>query len=92
MDSRINVFKLHNELAAANLPVISVHSDGRIDYSRALSKAEQAAAQKLIDAHDPAVVPTPTTDDLVRALWAKVVKGDPSQADELLQQYPDIQV
>ena len=87
MDPRINVSKLHQELAAARLPVISVHSDGRIDYSRALSKSESDAAQRVIEAHNPAVVPTPTTDDLVRALWAKVIKDDPTKADELMQQY-----
>lgn len=92
MDTRINVSKLHQELEAANLPVISVHSDGRIDYSRALSKAEQASAEKVISSHDPKVVPTPTTDDLVRALWAKVIKDDPTKADELMQQYPDAQL
>ncbi len=91
MDPRINVSKLHQELAAAKLPVVSVHSDGRMDYSRALSKAEEAAAQRVIEAHDPAVVPIPTTDDLVRALWSKVIKDDPTKADELMEQFPDVQ-
>lgn len=92
MDPRINVSKLHEELAAAGLPVISVHSNGKIDYSRALSKAEQAAAEKLIEAHNPAVVPIPTTDDLVRALWKKVIKDNPTKANELMQQYPDMEI
>lgn len=92
MDPRINVGKLHQELEAARLPVISVHSDGRIEYSRALSKAEDATAEKIIAAHDPMVLPAPTTDDLVRALWAKVVKDDPTKADELMQQYPDMEI
>ena len=91
MATRINVGKLHNELAAAKLPVISVHSDGRVEYSRALSKAEESAAQNIISAHDPAPVFTPTTDDLVRALWAKVMHGDSTKADELVQQFPDLQ-
>ena len=91
MDTRINVLKLMTELQAAKLPVTSVHSDGRIDYSRALSRPEEAAAQRIIEAHDPAVVPTPTTDDLVRALWEKVIKDNPAKADEIMHQYPELQ-
>jgi hypothetical protein len=92
MDTRINVGKLHNELTAAKLPVISVHSDGRVEYSRALTKEELSAAQKVIETHNPAPVFTPTTDDLVRALWAKIMNGDPTKADELIQQFPDLQL
>jgi len=39
-----------------------------------------------------AVEPTPTTDELVRALWAKVVNDDPTKADGLMQQYPDMEI
>lgn len=90
MDTRINVGKLHNELAAAKLPIVSVHSDGRVEYSRALSKAEESAAQSVITAHNPTPVFVPTTDDLVRALWAKVMHGDSTKADELAQQLSDL--
>lgn len=83
MDTRINVVKLHDELLAAKLPVISVHSDGKVDYSRALSKSEELAAQSIIAIHNPAPVFTPTTDALVRALWAKIMNGDSTKADEL---------
>lgn len=44
---------LYEELIAAGLPVVSVNSDGRIDYARDLTAAEQATAQAIIAAHDP---------------------------------------
>lgn len=91
MDTRINVSKLHEQLAAAKLPIISVHSDGRIDYSRPLSRPEEAAAQRIIEAHDPVVIPSPTTDELVKALWEKVIKDNSAKADEIMHQYPELQ-
>lgn len=48
----IDVISLHAELEAAGLPVVSVSSDGRIDYARALTAAEQTTAA-VIAAHDP---------------------------------------
>jgi hypothetical protein len=84
----INVSKLHQELANAKLPVISVHSDGKVEYSRSLTKAEETSAQSVIAAHDPAPVPIPTTDQLLHALWLKVMRSDPSEADELNNTYP----
>ena len=91
MDTRINLLKLMTELQAARLPVTSVHSDGRIDYSRALSRPEEAAAQRIIEAHNPVVIPSPTTDELVRALWEKFIKDNPAKADEIMHQYPELQ-
>lgn len=44
---------LHHELAIAGLPVIGVSSDGRIDYTRALTSAEKATEATVIAAHDP---------------------------------------
>ncbi len=49
----IDVSGLHTELEAADLPVVGVSSDGRIDYSRDLTPAEQQTAQAVIAAHDP---------------------------------------
>ena len=49
----IDVLALTEELLAANLPVLSVSSDGRVDYERDLTLEEQAAAQAVIAAHDP---------------------------------------
>lgn len=48
----IDVLGLHTELEAANLPVASVSSDGRIDYSRDLTPEEQATAAAVIAAYD----------------------------------------
>ena len=79
----INPAKLHEELALSGLPVAGVSSDGRIDYTRPLSKAEQAKAQEVIDAHDPAQNALPTTDQIVMALWKKVILGDPTEADSI---------
>lgn len=83
MDQLINVGKLHEELAAAGLPVVSVHSDGKVDYSRLLSKAEELKVESLIASHDPVLVSKPTTEQLVSALWKKVMLGDSKEADEL---------
>ena len=49
-----NVSLLTDELIAVGLPVVGVSSDGRIDYSRDLTPAEQTTAQAIIAAHDPA--------------------------------------
>ena len=83
----INVGKLHEELKAAGLPVVSVHSDGRIDYTRLLSKAEELKVEELINNHDPTEVVKPTTDQLIRALWKKVMLGDSKDADKILEMY-----
>lgn len=54
MDTRmIDVAELHTKLKADGLPVIGVSSDGRVDYSRALTAAEQTTARQAIAAHDP---------------------------------------
>ena len=81
----INVGKLHEELIAAGLPVVSVHSDGKADYSRPLSTAEKAKVEQLITSHDPIAVPVVTTDQIARALWNKVMNADSTDADKILQ-------
>lgn len=50
----VDAQQLHEELTAAGLPVVGVSSDGRVDYSRALTAAEQTTAKAIIAAHDPA--------------------------------------
>ena len=50
----LDVTGLHAELEAAGLPVVGVSSDGRVDYARPLTPAEQTTAQAIIAAHDPA--------------------------------------
>ena len=87
MDQLINVSKLHEKLVSAGLPVVSVHSDGRIDYSRLLSKAEGLKVEGLIAAHDPAAAAQPTTEQVVSALWKKVMLGDSSDADRIMERY-----
>jgi hypothetical protein len=81
----INVSKLHEELSAAGLPVVSVHSDGKVDYSRLLSNAEKAKVDQLMASHDPAPVPVVTTDQIARALWKKVMLNDSKEADAIRQ-------
>lgn len=49
----IDVSGLHDELETAGLPVVGVSSDGRVDYSRDLTPAEQQTAAAVIAAHDP---------------------------------------
>ena len=89
-----NPNKLHAELLASNLPVVGVSSDGRIDYSRELTKTEKTAAASLIDQFDP----TPsieearlsaynakgiTADSLAWALWCKVINDDNSMVEAI---------
>ena len=81
----INVSKLHEELKAAGLPVVSVHSDNKVDYSRLLSTAEKLKAEQLLTAHDPVDLPVVTTDQIARALWNKVMLNDSKEADEIQQ-------
>ena len=81
----INVLKLQNELLAAGLPVVSVHSNNKVDYSRSLSTAEKAKVVQLMASHDPVELPVVTTDQIVRALWNKVMLGDSKDADKILQ-------
>ncbi len=48
----INIRLLHYELQQAGLPVVGVSSDGRIDYSRALTGPEQTTADGVVGAHN----------------------------------------
>lgn len=90
----INPQKLIQELINAGLPVTSVSSDGRVDYSRNLTSTEKKTAEAVFSAHDPAQ----TTDeirieayfeagisvrDLVFALWKMVLLDDPTTANEI---------
>ena len=95
MSESVNPEKLHRELKDAGLPVVGVSASGRIDYSRALTAAEQAAAEQVIAAHDPSVSDTEvfiqqllaagiSRDDVLYALWKSVAEGDNSQIEELI--------
>ena len=96
-----NPEKLHNELAAADLPVVSVCNTGRIDYSRDLTKTEKMNAQAVVDSHDS----SPSTDelrikayyasgitleDLVFALWNHIIKSDSSKSAAIQKLMDDI--
>jgi type III secretory pathway component EscU len=85
MDQLINVSKLHQELVSAGLPVVSVRSTGEVQYSRLISKADELKAEAIINAHDPTEVPVPTSDQMIRALWKKIMLGDSKEADKILE-------
>lgn len=87
MSESVNPEKLHQELKEAGLPVVGVSASGRVDYSRALTAAEQAAAEQVIAAHDPVVSDSDvfieqllaagvSRDDVLYALWKSVAEGD----------------
>jgi hypothetical protein len=94
MATSVNPTKLHQELLNANLPVVSVSSDGRIDYSRELTTTEEATAASVIAAHNDAQ----TTEEvrieaylnggislqsMIFALWYKVMNSDSTEADSI---------
>jgi len=49
----VNYRLLYYQLSQAGLPVEGVAESGRIDYTRALTPAEEATAAAVIAAHDP---------------------------------------
>jgi len=49
----INVAKLQDELAAAGLPVCSVHADGKLDFAVKPTPEQVSAAEAVLAAHDP---------------------------------------
>lgn len=66
----VNIELLHYELEQAGLPVSSVNSDERIDYSRELTAGEQTTADAVIAAHDPDGL-LPQEEDEITAREAK---------------------
>lgn len=91
---KVNPSKLHQELLAAGLPVVSVSSDGRVDYSRELTTTEQTTAAAVIVAHNSAQTTEEaridayfnggiTLQNMVFALWYKVMQGDSTSADHI---------
>ncbi len=90
----INPEKLTIELTEAGLPVVSVSSDGRVDYSRDLTRTEKKTAEAVLSAHDPALSVDEsrlkayfeagiTVQDMVFALWKMVLQGDQSKTDKI---------
>jgi hypothetical protein len=90
----INPAKLHLELIQASLPAVSVASDGRVDYARALTPSEQTTAEAVIEVHNPAKSTQEarieayfaagiTLQAMVFALWQKAMQEDSSAADQI---------
>ena len=82
----VNPRKLHNELAAAGLPVVSVTSDGAIYYGRELTSEELETAMVIVRDHKPYdrdaarreayIRAGIDVETLVVALWEKYIEGD----------------
>jgi hypothetical protein len=94
MTTTVNPSKLHSELLEAGLPVVSVSSDGRVDYSRDLTTTEQTTAAAVIAAHNSAQTTEEarieaylnggiTLQNMIFALWAKVMQDDSTAADAI---------
>jgi hypothetical protein len=69
-----NVLKLHLQLELAGLPVISVQSDGTIQYDRKLTKTEQTAADDIVSNYDPTPEPVITQEEKIADLQAQIEK------------------
>lgn len=89
--------RLTQELQEENLPVASVSSDGRVSFSRELSKSEKSKVETIIGLHDsnPAVFNSRVEtlraagvdiETIVLALWDLIIKGDSSAATALKDQ------
>jgi hypothetical protein len=94
MATSVNPTKLHQELLAVGLPVVGVSSDGRVDYSRDLTTTEQTTAAAVIAAHNSSQTTEEvridaylnggiTLQNMVFALWYKVMLGDSNAADAI---------
>jgi len=90
----VNPAKLHLELIQASLPAVSVSSDGRVDYARALTPTELKTAQGIIQSHNPSKSTQEarieayfsagiTLQALVFALWQKFMQEDSASADQI---------
>ncbi|MGV8026748.1 MAG: hypothetical protein AB2L18_09345 [Anaerolineaceae bacterium] len=96
MAESINPEKLHQELKTAGLPVVSVSSTGRVDYSRSLTNTEQESANKVIAEHDPAISDKTvfleklalaglSRDDVLYALWKNEIEGNDQYKERLIE-------
>jgi hypothetical protein len=56
-----------------------------VDYTRLLSKAEELKVEALISSHDPVLTSKPTPEQMISALWKKVMLGDSTEADKILE-------
>ncbi len=99
-DKKIDVRKLHEELAAAGLPVSGVDAGGRVNYTRLLDPNETAAAAAVVAGHDAEpskkeklkqrVLRSRLGDDMLLALWSSVVDGDDTLIEELRSEWEKV--
>ena len=100
-DNVVNPQKLTRELLLAGLPVAGVASNGRVDYFRDLTASEKTIAANIIAKHDPSQSTYEarieayfdagiSIQDLVFALWFKIMQEDSSYADDIQEKIESI--
>ena len=63
-----NILKLHNTLHHADIPVISIHENGDIEFSQTLTPQQSLLVAQLIAAHTPEEPPpNPTIEERITA-------------------------
>jgi len=87
----INPEKLHAELKAAGIPVISVTSEGEYQLARKLTDEEKAIAIQVVKDHVPYTQDEEIEQEIekrgisqrtmLKALWKAVVESDSTQAE-----------
>jgi hypothetical protein len=85
----INAEKLHAELKAAGISVSGCDSSGRVLDLDGKEIQSSLAVKAVIARHDPMVIKGPTIEQLVHALWLKLLRDDPKEADALNNLYPE---
>ena len=79
-----NVEKLHEELMAASLPVIGCDSNGKVCFSREISKEEEELVETVKEKHDPQEkVGVFTEKEILFALWKMIAESDDSEVNRL---------
>ena len=102
----INTQKLHRELEAAGIPIDGVASDGRINFRSEVTDEQRQRALAIQQAHVPEdyldkrraayLEQGITVENLVLALWERMVEGKPEASENLQalreaihQQFPE---
>jgi hypothetical protein len=92
---KMDVRKLYWELVNAGIPVegVSASEPLRIDFRKEATDADRKKAQQILAAHVPDTVGSRrraaylqqgiTTDEMIVALWERVVEGRSESSDEL---------
>lgn len=90
----INVMKLHKELVAAGVEISGCNSDGKVWDKDNIEIQDRADMQAIILAHDPKLDITisrreeynkagASSQEMIYALWKKIMQNDPADADAL---------